>query len=398
MKVALVLAGLVCLLIGGFLYLEYRALSLPELPPVVDARVSDTERLQYLDEWVDQLAEAGKFNGAILIASNGRVVFERYVGAADLTGRPITAETVFNLASVSKQFTAFAVLLLAHEGRLFPDDSLGKHIPELASVGRITLNHLLTHTSGLPDYALDKDLAERMESSGSVLTPAALIGWLQQPEQAPVFSPEAHENYSNTNYVLLAEVIARVTGQSFADFMQTRLFDPLGMERTAVVNRLRNSHRFENRAYGFRKQYFYVGKNTPYDLNAMDGTAGDGNIYATARDLVTWDASLRAGTLLPVEVYHQAYQPVRLSNGDVVTESVLGNTLQPGLGWNVQDFPVVTSYGRWQGFSNFYWRDLETGRVLVLLTNSGFFLRTALIGERLVEIVESVEGSGVITP
>jgi CubicO group peptidase (beta-lactamase class C family) len=334
------------------------------------------------------LEQTGKFNGAVLIAHKGEIFFERYVGIADVTGRSITPATSFNLASVSKQFTAFAILLLAHEGKLSRDDLLTKHIPELGSTEGVTINHLLSHTSGLPDYALDRGLAERLEEKETILAPADLIAWLGEADQGLKFHPGEKDDYSNTNYVLLVEIIARVSGQPFADFMHSRVFVPLGMRHSAVVNKAVNTDALEDRAYGFRRRLLYFGPNVAHDLNRMDGVAGDGNIYATARDLVTWDRALRDGVLLPTEVYKQAYAPIRLNSGEVVQETVLGKSIQPGLGWNAQDFPIVTSYGHWQAFSNFYWRNLQDDTVLVLLSNSGVFLRTAMIGEKIAGVLE----------
>ncbi|EIM72666.1 beta-lactamase [Nitratireductor aquibiodomus RA22] len=389
MKLALIsIIAFVVFAFGIFLVLELRALILPEFD--VAKTTTLPEKLQSLGGWIDRLEQADKFNGAILIAQKGEIVFERYVGIADETGRPITPKTSFNLASVSKQFTAFAILLLAHEGRLSRDDLLTKHIPELKGADGVTVNHLLSHTSGLHDYALDHGLAKRLKEKDTVLTPADLIAWLGEADQGLKFHPGEKDEYSNTNYVLLAEIIARVSGQSFADFIHSHVFEPLGMRHSAVVNKAVNTDALEDRAYGFRKRFLYFGPNVAHDLNRMDGVAGDGNIYATARDLVIWDRALRDGALLPTEVYKQAYVPVRLKSGEVVQESVLGETIQPGLGWNVQDFPIVTSYGHWQAFSNFYWRNMQDDTVLVLLSNSGVFLRTAMIGEKIAGVLETL--------
>lgn len=389
MKLTLIsVAALFVVAFGVFLTLELRALVLPELD--ISKKVAVPEKLQSLSVWIDRLEQAGKFNGAVLIAHKGEIVFERCVGIADETGRPITAATSFNLASVSKQFTAFAILLLAHEGKLSRNDLLTKHIPEFRSADGITIDHLLSHTSGLPDYALDHGLTERLEKEQTVFAPADLIAWLGEADQGLKFHPGEKDDYSNTNYVLLAEIIARVSGQPFADFMHSRVFEPLGMRDSAVVNKAVNTDALEDRAYGFRRRFLYFGPNVAHDLNRMDGVAGDGNIYATARDLVTWDRAIRDGVLLPTEVYKQAYIPIRLNSGEVVLETVLGKTIQPGLGWNVQDFPIVTSYGHWQAFSNFYWRDLQDDTVLVLLSNSGVFLRTAMIGEKIAGVLETL--------
>lgn len=388
MKLALLyVAALFAVALGAFITLEVRAINLPGLD--VSRKATASEMLQSLNGWIDVLEQSGKFNGAVLVAHKGEILLERYVGSADETGRPITMATSFNLASVSKQFTAFAVLLLAHEGKLSRDDLLTRHIPEFRSAGDITIDHLLSHTSGLPDYALDRRLAERLKKNETLLAPADLIAWLGEADQTLKFHPGEKDDYSNTNYVLLAEIVARVSGQSFADFMRSRIFEPLGMRHSAVVNKAVNTDALEDRAFGFRRRYLYFGSDVAHDLDRMDGVAGDGNIYATARDLVIWDKALRTGALLPAKVYKQAYTPIRLNSGEAVQETVLGKTIQPALGWNVQDFPIVTSYGHWKAFSNFYWRNLPDDTALVLLSNSGVFLRTAMIGEKIAGVLET---------
>lgn len=180
------------------------------------------------------------------------------------------------------------------------------------------------------------------------------------------------------------------TGMSFAKFMQVRVFGSLGMNDTAVVNLVENTGWLNDRAYGLRKKYIHGGCYIAQDLNSFDGVAGDGNIYSSALDLVKWDTALREGTMLPVEYYAQAYIAHRLNKGDISTQSWWGTKLQSGLGWNVQAMPVVTTYGAWQPATNFYRRDLERGTVLVVLNNSGFFLRTASIGEKLAEAVSKL--------
>lgn len=403
MKLALICGAIsVLIAVCAFVALEYVTLKLPKLVISPDAPL--TERTRALEDWFDALEHARKFNGTVLIAREGSTVFERHVGFADAaTGRAITSRTSFNLASVSKHITAFAVLLLAHEGKLSLHDPLVRHIPELGRHDGVTLDHLLSHTSGIPDYARSRNLAKRLERDGDILTPAKLIAWLATTDDGPMFTPGEKENYSNSNYALLAEIVARVSGQSFADFLQSRLLTPLGMHRTAVVNGIENTSLLEDRALGFRRRFLYFGSDVPDDLNRFDGVAGDGNIYASARDLIIWDQALRQGALMPAEAYEPAYAPRRLANGEIIQETVLGKTLQPGLGWNVQDFPIVTSYGLWQGFSNFYWRDLENGTTLVVLSNAGIFLRTVMIGEKLVEFAQTLsadqqQGSTSVQP
>ena len=341
-------------------------------------------RIEAIDRWLDALERQGKFNGTILFARRGSVVFQRNIGFAEASGRRIGDRTAFNLASVSKHMTAFAVLLLEREGELSRGDPLAAHLPELDRYRGVTLDHLLYHTSGIPEYIR---LSRKKRGRHELLTPELLLSWLREAGADPRFPPGEKAAYCNTNYVLLAEIAARRSGLSFADFMEQRIFAPLGMVDTAVVNRIENVGRLKDRAYGFRKRFWYGGAAVPYDLNHLDGAAGDGNIYATARDLVTWDAALREGRLLPAELYAAAYAPRRAKDGAILGERHWGGEFHAGLGWNVQDLPVVSAYGAWRGFSNLYWRDLEKESVLVILSNAGFLLRTASIGGKLTKVL-----------
>lgn len=370
-------------LVAAFAALEYWTFRTPDIGAPRGG--SAEARIEAIDRWLDALERQGKFNGTILFARKGSVVFQRDIGPAEASGRRrIGARTSFNLASVSKHMTAFGTLLLEQEGKLARADPLAAHLPELARYEGVTLDHLLYHTSGIPEYIR---LSQKKRGRHELLTPELLLSWLREAGARLRFPPGEKEEYCNTNYVLLAEIVARRSGLSFADFMERRIFGPLGMDDTAVVNRIENVGRLKDRAYGFRKRFWYGGAAVPYDLNHLDGAAGDGNIYASARDLVTWDAALREGRLLSAELYAEAYVPRRAKDGEVLGEKHWGKAFHVGLGWNVQDLPVVSAYGAWRGFSNLYWRNLETESVLVVLSNAGFLLRTACIGGKLTKVL-----------
>lgn len=376
----------IIMLIALFFALEYWTYRTPNIKISADA--SAEERIEAISRWLDVLEQQEKFNGTILFARNGDVVFHRNIGLADAAGsRPITDRTSFNLASVTKHFTAFGILLMAKDGLLSRDDPIAKYPPELASYQGITIDHLLYHTSGLPDYVA---MSRKRLEPDALFTADLLVAWLAEGDEPTLFPPGEKEEYSNTGYVLLAEIIARVSGMSFADFMSKRVFEPLEMHDTTVVNKTQNTEFLDDRAYGFRRRLFYFGRNIPHDLNHLDGVAGDGNIYASALDLMKWDTALRRGTLLPVEYYAQAYVPGVLIDGEISEVDFMGAKIQSGLGWSVEKMPVVYYHGAWQAFSNLYWRDLDNGTVLVILSNSGFFLRAASIGDKLIDAVDGL--------
>ncbi len=380
----LLMLAVVMVAVVVFIIAEFAAYKTPDIK--WQAHASRDGNLFAIHQWVKRLERDGKFNGTVVIADGSEIILHANAGFTDWRrDKTIGDRTSFNLASVSKHMTAFALLMLAYEKKLSRTDLIVRTLPELAHYRAVTIDHLLYHTSGIADYVR---LLNGRYHAPQYLTPNGLISALSDVDLH--FVPGEKERYSNSNYVLLAEIIARVSGMSFARFMGERVFGPLGMDDTAVVNLVENTMRLEDRAYGFRRKYIHAGRPIVHDLNYLDGVAGDSNIYASARDLVKWDASLRDGALLPADYYEQAYVAHRLNNGDISTENWWGTPLQSGLGWNVQDMPVVTTYGAWQGASNYYRRDLERDTVLVVLSNSGFFLRTASIGEKLADAVSKL--------
>jgi CubicO group peptidase (beta-lactamase class C family) len=242
---------------------------------------------------MNQLAEAkvssSKFMGSILVARDGSVLFERSYGSANLEWNiPNAADTKFRLGSVSKQFTAAAILLLEERGRLGVQDPVSKFVPDApAAWEKITLFHLLTHTSGIPNFT---GFPEYATLKLSPLTPAKLVeAFRDRPLE---FTPGEKFNYSNSGYVLLSAIIERVSGQSYAAFVQENIFKPLGMIDSGYDS---NSAVIPRRAAG------YVPSeegplNAPYiDMHVP---LGAGALYSTTHDLLRWEQGLFGGKLL----------------------------------------------------------------------------------------------------
>lgn len=341
--------------------------------PNIKSGAGEDSKINAINNWLDELRNKGKFNGAILIAKKGEIIFFKNVGFTDLTEEHlISNNSSFNLASASKQFTAYGILLLVKNGKLMLDDPIAKYIPELFGYEGVTVRHLLGHTSGIPEYT---KLSKKMLVEDKIMTVSEMISWLG-PKKAPLhFSPGEKFKYSNTGYVLLAEIIERVSGMTFSEFMKERIFNPLNMTDTAVLNQFSKTDTVNERVYGYRKQFYYFGKNVLDDLNQLDGIAGDGNIYSSALDLFKWDQALTKGTLLPKDFYKQAYEPGKLNSG---------KKTEYGFGWFVEKHPVVYHYGGWRSFSTLIRRNLDDQTVFIVLSNSGFFLRTASICDKII--------------
>ncbi|MGE0750690.1 MAG: serine hydrolase domain-containing protein [Variibacter sp.] len=326
----------------------------------VGANDAPAQRFARLARWFDNLFLRGTFNGTILIARNGEAQFARSYGFADIPAKvPVTARTAFSLASVSKQFTGMAILLLRAQGRLRLDDLLSHHIPELGFYRGVTLMHLLHHTSGLPDYA---ELAAAFWDRTRLLTQADMIALIATHRAEPYFAPGDAFEYSNTGYALLGEVIIRASEMSFPDFMQAAIFAPLRMTDSAAYNLTAPRFPLAERAFGFSRDKGGRGPVQPRDLNTLDGTYGDGGLYASAADLLIWDRALRDGALLPTDAYREAYAPARLNDGTLSSY---------GFGWDLVSETVVKHWGEWEGFSAYLRRSLAQRTLLVLLSNLG---------------------------
>jgi CubicO group peptidase (beta-lactamase class C family) len=333
------------------------SLAQPALPPLT---VADTlppdRRLAALAAWLDALNARGAFNGTVLIARRGAILFEKHCGFADVDGAvPLSVHSSFSLASVSKPITALGIMLLARSGRLQLDDALARHIPELAGYGGVTIRQLLRHTSGLPDYI---ELADAHWDARRLLGSADLIALLVEYQPPPYFAPGEQYEYSNTGYALLGEIIARASAMPYPEFMAREIFAPLGMKDSAAFNLACSSCPLSSRAFGMRRRIF--GSKARRDLNYLDGAFGDGGIYASAEDIVRLDRALREGTLMPADAYAEAYRPGRLNNGEETSY---------GFGWQLGPTGVVFHWGSWQGFTIYVRRDLNDQSLLVVLSN-----------------------------
>jgi len=332
------------------------------------------DRFEALDRWLQSLFDSKRFNGAVLIGNKDRILFSKSYGFVDADAKVKLAEnSAFNLASVSKQFTAMSILLLEHEGRLSVSDSIHVHVPEMDVYPKITIDHLLHHTSGIPDYMR---LAIKHKADRELFRTSDLLSLFAIHQPPLEFSPGTSFRYSNTGYVLLAEIVERVSGKTFESYMLDSLFTPAGMEDSRVFNLL-SSIEPTNRVFGFKRQWLNRAKMQPNDLNNFDGVVGDGGVYASARDLYRWHQILSTGKLLPLSVYRRATTSGTLADG---------SDTGYGYGWFLRNNAVVDHAGGWVGFSSYLYRDLNSGNVLIVLDNSTNALRIVPKGNRFTSI------------
>jgi CubicO group peptidase (beta-lactamase class C family) len=277
---------------------------------------------------------------AVLVRKNGSTVFERGYGVRDLRSKTkIDAPTNFRLASVTKQFTAMAVMLLVHDGKLRYDETLPEIFTDFPAYGNsIIIRNLLNHTSGLPDYEDLMDAAGK--SKGMIWTPEkqiqdAEVLELLKKEKNGKFAPGKNWAYSNSGYVVLGLIVANVSGQTYGEFLRSRIFTPLKMNHTIVFQKGKNE--IVNRAFGHSKENDAFKKT---DQSATSATLGDGGIYSNLEDLAKWDDALRNHTLLSEKEFQPALTPVRLADGSEPHWPVESNddNLHPGK-------PVAYSFG-----------------------------------------------------
>lgn len=267
---------------------------------------------------------------------------------------PVGDETVFQSGSIGKQFTAAAVMLLVEDGKIkldAPITSYFKGAP--AWWGKVTVRHLLTHTSGLPDYAPSFDV-QRAHSEETLARHFFTM--------KPMFAPGARWAYSNPGYVLLGIIVRKASGQFYGDLLKTRVFAPAGMTTARVIS---EADIVPNRAAGYRSVDGAL-KNQEWVSPEMNTTA-DGSLYLTVLDLVAWDKALRARSLLKPESWAQVWTPVKLNSG---------RNYPYGFGWFIEDVrgePVERHTGSWQGFKTAIARYTSRGLSVIVLANHAAF-------------------------
>ncbi|MBA3295742.1 MAG: beta-lactamase family protein [Acidobacteria bacterium] len=289
---------------------------------------------------------------AIAIARNGTPAKAQGYGLANIEhSAPVTAGTIFQSGSVGKQFTAAAAMLLVEDGRMSLSDPLTKYFPDAPAHWKgIAIRHLLTHTSGLPDYTQGMIDFRRDYTEQELLRFA--YGLTLE------FQPGARWNYSNTGYVVLGIAIGKASGTFYGDVLRERVFAPLGMASARIIT---EEDIVPHRAAGYRLVRNEI-KNQSWVAPKLNTTA-DGSLYVSLQDMLAWDAGLRAGRLLTPGSWKQVFTPVTLNSG---------KPYPYGFGWSVDDFASRRAQrhgGSWQGFQTFIARFPDEGLTIIVLTN-----------------------------
>ncbi len=310
-----------------------------------------------IDSRVDALVQAEmgqqKIPGlALAVMRGGKIIKARGYGLSNVElNVPVTPGSIFQSGSVGKQFTATAVMMLVEEGRLGLDDKITKYFPEAPeSWNRITVRHLLTHTSGIKDYT-SKDFDYRRDYTEADLEKIALTLPFD-------FAPGEKWSYSNSGYMLLGFLIHRVTGKYYGDFLQERIFGPLGMTTTRIIS---EQDIIPHRSAGYQLVKGEL-KNQEWVSPTLNTTA-DGSLYFSVLDLAKWDAALYTEKLLKRSSLDEMWTPVKLNDG---------KTCPYGFGWRIADMNghrLIEHSGSWQGFTTGISRYVDDKLTVVALTN-----------------------------
>ncbi|MGB7665729.1 MAG: serine hydrolase domain-containing protein, partial [Candidatus Acidiferrales bacterium] len=317
---------------------------------------------------------------AVLIRQNGHALFEHAYGMRDLrSGLPIDAHTNFRLASFTKQFTAMAIMLLVHDGKLHYDDHLTDIFPDFPAYGHtITIRNLLNHTSGLIAYEdlMDKQYAGKQWYEIPQITDAGVLALAEQ-QTSTKFPPGTNWEYSNGGYCILGAIIAKVSEMPYPEFLRQRIFAPLEMDQT--VAHVYGKDEVASRAYGYTND---AGVWLETDQSPTSATLGDGGVYTSLDDLAKWDDALRNHTLLSAAEFQPAVTPAPIPPGAANwPKADTGAAMAYGFGWFLDPYrghARMWHTGSSIGFRTVIERFTENNLTIIILSNRGDLDTSAL--------------------
>ena len=325
------------------------------LPPPKPVDETDVSRIKNAcEQWYDSVLKPLSFNGSILVAKNGNIIFEKYNGTGHLGSTDtITANTPTHIASVSKTFTAMAVLKLVQDGKIQLDDEFSKYFPAFNYPG-VTIRDLLSHRSGLPNYLYFMD--ELGWDKTVYIKNGDVLNYLitRKSEIKDITSPGTHFTYCNTNYALLALLIEKITGVSYPQYIKQTFFIPLQMTNSFVFTPADSAR--VNPSYDWR--------GTLIAMNALDEVYGDKNIYTTPRDLLKWDRALATNLIFKPEIFQQAYAPYSNERPGIRNY---------GFGWRMNIYPdgkkLIYHNGWWHGNNASFIRVIDEDATIIVMGN-----------------------------
>ena len=315
-----------------------------------------------LDKKFKRLQRLTGFNGTVLYAEKGRVIFKNAYGYQNVRYKkePLKTTDAFQLASVSKMFTAMAAMILKNDGKLDYDEDIRTYLPGFPYEG-VTARWLMVHRAGLPRY-MSLALKE-WKNKKKPLDNSQVLSLFETYQPDKYFKPNTGFHYCNTNYAILASVVEAISGQHFDEFVQERIFNPLQMDDSFVYN-MRNDTVVPLYVEKGVPGYYHRGWRWREMTNDyLNGVMGDKNIYTSVEDLYKFDRALDNFTLIPDSILSEAFKP-----GSPKYWKRKNNY---GFGWRIKHGMDSTVYhfGWWKGFRTFYIRDMKHQKTLIVLTN-----------------------------
>jgi CubicO group peptidase (beta-lactamase class C family) len=326
------------------------------------------DRVQKIDSLLNAVYESKKINGNFLIAEKGKVIYSKSFGYANEEKKEkLNENTIFELASCSKQFTAMAIMILKEKGKLNLDDEIIKYIPQLSNYKGITIRHLVNHTGGLPDYM---EIMDSIYDKSKIATNKDIIEIFNKHNPKILFEPNTKYEYSNTGYALLASIIEKASGLTFAEFLNKSIFKPLKMKNTFVYTRRFSPKKIDNYAFGYvysdsLKKYVLPDEVTETKMVIwLDGIVGDGCVNSNVNDLLIWDRALYTNKLLSETGMKELFEVATLNDN---------SKTKYGFGWfideNVDFGKTVSHSGGWPGYATYIDRHITNDKTIILLQN-----------------------------
>ncbi len=307
------------------------------------------------------------FSGVVLFADSGNIIYHQAFGYRDFeTKSPVETSDIFELASVSKQFTAMAIMLLKQEGKLNFDDPIEKYLPDVNYKG-IAIRHLLNHTSGLPDY---QAVMDKYWDKSKVASNPDILQYLKKYNPPKKFEPGEKYEYSNTGYVFLGSIVEAASGVDFVKYCSEGIFEPLEMTSTAIRSNIEKLD-IQNLAYGHiyvpEKERYVRADSFPSSNYTiwLGARKGPGRVSSTAEDLLKWDQALYTDRLTSGANLTEAFAPATLNDGTLS---------HYGFGWEIIENSsagnVVWHNGDNPGYKTIIVRYIDAKKTLIMLNNN----------------------------
>ena len=316
----------------------------------------DNNRLTTLIKTMDTLIQKNEFSGILLYSKNGKIIYEKSIGNLSLTDKtPIDKYASFNLASLTKQFIGILTIKVKEKYAFKLNDPVQKYLTSFP-YPQVIISELLNHTSGIPEYF---NWVEDQTGPLDTIKNKDILAFLAKQKPSLLFEPGTKFQYCNTGYILMALILEEITKEPIEDLMNHWIIQPLNLTDTRIFT-IESKSIFPNRVKGFKNEN---GKMIMNDLYRIDGVFGDGNLYASANDLLKWTEAWKMGYYKSNKYLNEAFHPILLRN--------YGNFSNYGFGFQIDSFNVQYSHtGSWVGFYNYLATNLNTNETIILLTNN----------------------------